>query len=146
MTCCKFFLYFLTSSKVVLTWNPNEPGATKSAAALFCGLRNLCTVKMKTWWDTEEDLREQEEHQDEGQKQQERSARAHDRRRRREQGPFPLGPVAQRRVAAGDADRVQPAGAELLVAGGGDEAGPGRGAGLPVMNSCKNNQDKLKTL
>lgn len=42
--------------------------------------------------------------------------------------------VAQRRVAAGDAHGVEPAGAELLVAGGGDEAGPRRGAGLAIMH------------
>lgn len=43
-------------------------------------------------------------------------------------------PVAERRVAAGDAHRVELAGAELLVAGGGDETGPRRGAGLAVVD------------
>lgn len=55
----------------------------------------------------------------------------------REDGSLPLGAVAERRVAAGDADGVQPAGAELLITRGGDEAGPGGGAGLPIVYSCK---------
>lgn len=55
------------------------------------------------------------------------------RRSRRRDGPLPLGAVAERRVAAGDAHGVQLAGAELLVTGGGDEAGAGGGAGLPIM-------------
>jgi len=57
------------------------------------------------------------------------------RRRRRRLRSFLLPrPVTQRRVAAGDAHRVELAGAELLVAGRGDEAGSRRGAGLAVVN------------
>lgn len=54
-------------------------------------------------------------------------------------------PVAQRRVAAGDADGVEPAGAELLVARGGDEAGPRRGAGLAVVHPIVLHQHFLLT-
>lgn len=50
--------------------------------------------------------------------------------------PLLLGPVAERGVAAGDAHRVQPPCAELLVAGGGDETRCRGGAGLSIMYSC----------
>lgn len=79
-------------------------------------------------------LRLRRQQQDEGQEEERRRRRP---ARRRQGGPLPPRPVAERRVAAGDADGVQPAGAELLVAGGGDEARPGGGARLPVMNSCQ---------
>lgn len=50
-------------------------------------------------------------------------------------GAFLLaGSVTQRRVAAGDAHGVELAGAELLVARGGDETGSRGGAGLTVVN------------
>lgn len=52
-------------------------------------------------------------------------------------GAFPAGAIAERRVAAGDADRVEFAGAELLVARGGDETRPRRGARLAVVDSCR---------
>lgn len=39
-------------------------------------------------------------------------------------GAFPAGAVAERCVAAGDADRVEFASAELLVARGGDKTRP----------------------
>lgn len=55
------------------------------------------------------------------------------RRPRGQGGALPLGAVAERRVAAGDAHRVQLHGAELLVTGGGDEAGAGGCAGLSIM-------------
>lgn len=68
----------------------------------------------------------------EGEHREPRGAQGNAGRRR---GAFLLPrPVTQRRVAAGDAHRVQLAGAELLVARGGDETGSGRGAGLPVVN------------
>ena len=86
---------------------------------------------MDVWW---ERLRQQEE-QEEGQE--EAAAPLGLCRRRRGDGPLPLGPVAERRVAAGDAHGVQPPGAELLVARGGDEARPRRGTRLPVVDSCK---------
>ena len=53
-------------------------------------------------------------------------------------------PVTQRRVAAGDAHRVQLAGAELLVARGGDETGSRRGARLSVVNPLKQAQKRDK--
>lgn len=93
--------------------------------------------------DLEEDLCQREEHQrwqNEGQEEEKLPVHLHARHGRRGHGAFPLGPVAQRGVTAGDAHRVQPAGAELLVAGGGDEAGPGRCTGLPVMYSCNKKQ------
>lgn len=77
-------------------------------------------------------LRHTQEHQQGGGEEEERPLG----RPRRGGGPLPPGPVAQRAVAAGDADRVEPAGAELLVARGGDEAGSGGGAGLPIMRPC----------
>lgn len=68
----------------------------------------------------------------EHQHQQPRRARRHAGRRLR---AFLLArPVAERRVAAGDAHRVELAGAELLVAGGGDQTGSRRGAGLAVVH------------
>lgn len=78
-------------------------------------------------------LRQRKEHQ-RRQEEKKNPAGLRVRRRLRGDGTLPLGAVAERRVAAGDADRVQPAGAELLVAGGGDEAGPGGSAGLPIMD------------
>lgn len=51
-------------------------------------------------------------------------------------GAFPAGTVAEWRVAAGDADRVEFAGAELLVARGGDKTRPRRGTRLAVVDSC----------
>lgn len=74
---------------------------------------------------------------EEGEEEEERPVRPDAAPRSRGDGPLPPGPVAERGVAAGDADRVQPAGAELLVAGGGDEASPRGGAGFPIMYSCK---------
>lgn len=44
------------------------------------------------------------------------------------------GPVTERRVAACDANRVELAGAELLVARGSDKTGSRRGAGLAVVH------------
>lgn len=46
-------------------------------------------------------------------------------------------PIAQWCVATGDADGVESAGAELLVARGGNKAGPRRGAGLAVVHPWK---------
>lgn len=54
----------------------------------------------------------------------------------RQDGSLSAGPVAERGVTAGDADRVEPAGAELLVARGGDKARPRGRARLPIMYSC----------
>lgn len=51
-------------------------------------------------------------------------------------------PIAQWCVATGDADGVEPAGAELLVARGGNKAGPRRGTGLPVVHAWKHRGDK----
>ena len=56
-------------------------------------------------------------------------------------GPLPgPGAVAQRRVAAADAHRVDLAGAELLVAGGGDETRARRGTRLAVVDPCGGGQ------
>lgn len=82
---------------------------------------------------------ERQQRQEEGQGE-ETAAHLQARHRRRRDGALPPGPVAERRVAAGDADRVQPARAELLVAGGGDEASPGGGAGFPIMYPCTKRQ------
>lgn len=56
------------------------------------------------------------------------------------EGPPPPGPVAERRVAARDANRVQPAGAELLVTRGGDKTRPRGRARLPIMDACTKTQ------
>lgn len=53
---------------------------------------------------------------------------------RRLRPPLLPRPVAQRRVAAGDAHRVELAGAELLVAGRSDQTGSRGGAGLTVVH------------
>ena len=81
-------------------------------------------------------LRHREECQEVGQKEEKWPVRLWDGHRRWRDGTLPPGPVAERRVAAGDADWVQPASTELLVAGGGDEASPGGGTGFPIMYSC----------
>lgn len=56
------------------------------------------------------------------------------------EGTPPPGPVAERRVAAGDANRVQPAGAELLVTRGGDKTRPRGRARLPIVDACTRRQ------
>lgn len=82
-------------------------------------------------WRCLQGLRQGEEHQRlQGERQEEEEEEGlvgpkQTGRGRRWDGPLPLGPVAERGVAAGDADGVQPAGAELLVARGGDEASAG---------------------
>lgn len=60
----------------------------------------------------------------------------------RRDGSLSPGPIAERGVTAGDADRVEPAGAELLVAGGGNEARPRGCTRLPIMYSCTRDQNK----
>lgn len=124
-------------SKVVLTGNLNE---IKLEFVLFysLGYRNVkrCTVKMRSCWDLSQ-REDRQRRQDEGQEEEKPPVHLDARHCRRGHRAFPLGPVAQRGVTAGDAHWVQPAGAELLVARRGDEAGPGRGTGLPVMYSCK---------
>lgn len=81
-------------------------------------------------------LRQRSE-QEEGQEEEKGPVRSHSCRRRRWDGTLLPGPVAQRGAAAGDAHWVHVAGAELLVARGGDEASPGGRAGLPIMYPCK---------
>lgn len=64
--------------------------------------------------------------------------------RRRRDGTRPLGPVAERRVAAGDADGVEPARAELLVTRGGDETRPRGRARLPITDACTNTHKRSR--
>lgn len=79
-----------------------------------------CTEEM-WWWDH---LRQGEEERqqgwDEGQEEKEKPVHLSVGVPCRRDGALPLGPVAERGVATGNADRVELPGAELLVARGGD--------------------------